>query len=78
MMAPSYSAIGDDDRAAFVAELGRVIADVAEALHDDALAGEARREAERLHVVGERAGLAEREEQPAARWLRGGRARRPA
>ena len=41
---------GDDRGAAFAAELGRVIADVAEPLHDDALAFEARGETHGLHV----------------------------
>ena len=35
----------DQDRAALLAELRDVVADVAQALHDDALAGEARRQA---------------------------------
>ena len=68
----------DDDRAAFPAELGDVVADVAESLHDHALAGEAARQAERLHVVGLIARLAQREEQPAAGRLLAGRGRRPA
>ena len=41
VIAPSRSAMRDDDGAAFAAELGGVIADVAEALHDDAFALEA-------------------------------------
>ena len=66
MIAPSRSAIAIRMRAAFAAELRGVIADVAEALHDDALAVEAGRQAEPLHVVGFVAGLAQREEQAAA------------
>ena len=41
-MAPSRSAIAMMSGAALAAELGRVVADVAEALHDDPLALEAR------------------------------------
>ena len=60
---------GDDQRAGLAAELRGVVADVAEPLDDDALALEARRQAERLHVVGVRARLADGEEQPAAGGL---------
>ena len=57
--------------------LARVIADVAEPLHDDALALEAGRQPERLHVVGVRAGLAEAEVDARGRSPPCARARRP-
>ena len=66
VIAPSYSAMRDQDAAAFAAELGGVIADVAEALHDDALAVEPGREAEPLHVLGFVARFAQREVEAAA------------
>ena len=48
----------DDDRTRFAAEAGRVRPDVAQALDDDALAVESRREAQGFHVVGDTARLA--------------------
>ena len=57
----------DEDRAALLAELRDVVADVAQALHDDALAGQAGSEPERAHVVVDGAHFAQREVQPAAR-----------
>ena len=56
-----------------------MVADVAEPLHDDALAFEAGRQPEPGFMSsGVRAGLAQREEQPAAGRLARGRGRRPA
>ena len=55
------------DRAALLAELRDVVADVAQALHDDALAGQAGSEPERAHVVVDGAHFAQREVEPAAR-----------
>ena len=56
----------DDDRALLAAELRRVIADVAESLHDQPLSVETDRQSERAHVVGRTARLGQGEHQPAA------------
>ena len=58
--------MADDDGAALLEKLGSVITDVAQALHDDALAGEPGREADRLHVLDHVTGLAHAEENAAA------------
>ena len=54
------------DPAGLLTELRDVIADVAQALYDDALAGDAGGQAQRLHVLRVRADLAQRVEQAAA------------
>src|SRR5262245_53663495 len=56
-----------DHGAALPAELGAVVADVAEPLDDDALALDTRRKPPRLHVVRVGARLAEPDVDPAAR-----------
>ena len=50
---------GHETRATFAAELGDVIPHVAQPLHDNALAVQSRREAERVHVLSLCARLAE-------------------
>jgi hypothetical protein len=66
---PLRNGDGYHARASLTAELRRVVPDIPEPLHDDALAVEASGEAEGLHVVCLRAHLAERVDEASTRRL---------
>ena len=77
-IAPSDSARPTRTAPALLEELGGEVADVAQALDHHPLALDARREPQRLHVLGDAAHLARAEEDARGRSPRSGRGCRPA